>query len=174
MKSNSTILTVLTYFIIISTSSILLNDIREFDFENFKNFISWSKTADKSENWFTSKSAIEWSYYVISVGLFFWRAYLIYAFTYFISILNEVEKGNYFSDKNSTYFKKIGNIFIYYTINVVILRFLLASIKKSDFNFLNEFKDEFTYLIPCGLALYILSEIFKKGNQLKKENELTI
>lgn len=174
MKDNTKILTVLTYFIIISTASILLNDLREFDLDNFKNFISWSKNADKNESWFTSKNAIEWSYYVISAGLFFWRAYLIYGFTYFFSILKEVEKGNYFSTKNSGYFKKIGNIFIYYTINVFVLRFILATIEKSDFNFFNEFKQEFTYLIPCGLALYILAEIFKKGNELKQENDLTI
>ncbi len=174
MKNNTTIIKILTYFILVSTVSMLINDLRGFDFNSFKNFINWSKIADKNESWFKSKNAIEWSYYVISAGLFFWRAYLIYGFTYFFPILKEIENGDYFSNKNSASFKKIGNIFIYYTINVFVLRFLLATIEKSDFNFFNEFKEEFTYLIPCGLAFYILAEIFKKGNELKQENDLTI
>ena len=135
MKNNTTILTVITYAVLLSAVSILLNDLREFDLQQFKEFQNWAKTANKNESWFTSKNAIKWSYYAISTGLFFWRAYLIYGFTYFLSILSEVDKGHYFSDKNIKYFRKIGNIFIAYTINVLILRFLLALIGKSSFNF---------------------------------------
>ena len=174
MKDNSTILTIVTYGIILSAVSILLNDIREFNFLQFQEFQNWAKTADKNESWFTSKNAIKWSFYTISAGLFFWRAYLIYGFTYFISILNEIEKGNYFSDTNINYFKKIGNIFISYTISVLVLRFLLAVIDKSTFNFISEFKEEFTFLIPCGLAFYILAEVFKRAKKAEEENELTI
>ncbi len=174
MKDKTTILLYVTYGIILSAISILINDIREFDLLQFQEFQNWAKTASESESWFTSKNAIKWSFYVISAGLFFWRGYLIYGFTYFISILNQIEKGNYFSVKNSTYFKKIGDIFIYYTINVLILRFLLAVIGKSSFNFLQEFKSEFTFLIPCGLAFYILAELFKRAKEEKEENDLTI
>ncbi len=174
MKDKTTILIIVTYGILLSAVSILLNDIREFNFSQFEEFQNWAKTADKNEHWFTTKNAIKWSFYAISAGLFFWRAYLLYAFTYFISILKEIEKGNYFSTKNSGYFKKIANIFIYYTINVLILRFLLASIGKSSFNFLQEFKSEFTFLIPCGLAFYILAEVFERAKKSEEENELTI
>ena len=174
MKDNTTVLTVITYAVLLSAISILINDIREFDFQQFKEFQNWAQTADKSENWFTSKNAIQWSYYAISAGLFFWRGYLIYAFTHFLFILNEINKGHYFSDKNISYFKKIGNIFIAYTINVLVLRFLLALIGKSTFNFFTEFKAEFSLLIPCGLAFYLLAEIFKRAKQLKQENDLTI
>jgi len=174
MKENTTILTIITYAILLSSISILLNDIREFDSEQFKEFQNWVKTANKNESWFTSKNAIKWSYYVISAGLFFMRAYLIYGFTYFLSILNEIKKGNYFSNKNIKSFKKIGNIFITYTINVLVLRFLLASINKSTFSFFSEFKEEFTFLIPAGLAFYILAEVFKRAKTAKEENELTI
>lgn len=174
MKDNTTVLTVITYVVLLSAISILINDIREFDFQQFKEFQNWAKTADKNESWFTSKNAIEWSYYTISAGLFFWRGYLIYGFSYFLSILKEIESGNYFSDKNIKYFKKIGNIFIWYTINVLVLRFLLAAINKSTFNFFNELKVEFTFLIPAGLAFYILAEIFKRGKEAEEDNELTI
>tara|TARA_R110002073_G_scaffold15207_5_gene60434 strand:- start:26853 stop:27377 length:525 start_codon:yes stop_codon:yes gene_type:complete len=174
MKNNTTILTVITYAVLLSAVSILLNDLREFDLQQFKEFQNWAKTAKKSENWFTSKNAIKWSYYAISTGLFFWRAYLIYGFTYFLSILSEVDKGHYFSDKNIKYFRKIGNIFIAYTINVLILRFLLALIGKSSFNFFTEYKAEFTLLIPCALAFYLLAEIFKHAKETKEENDLTI
>ena len=174
MKDNTTVLTVITYVVLLSAISILINDIREFDFQQFKEFTNWAKTANKNESWFTSEKAIKWSYYVISAGLFFWRAYLIYGFSYFLSILNEINKGHYFSDKNIKYFKKVGNIFIAYTINVLVLRFLLASIGESTFNFLTELKTEFSILIPCGLAFYLLAEIFKRAKQLKQENDLTI
>lgn len=100
MKNNTTILTVITYAVLLSAVSILLNDLREFDLQQFKEFQNWAKTANKNESWFTSKNAIKWSYYAISTGLFFWRAYLIYGFTYFLSILSEVDKGHYFSDKS--------------------------------------------------------------------------
>jgi len=174
MKNNTTILTVITYAVLLSAVSILLNDLREFDLQQFKEFQNWAKTANKNESWFTSKNAIKWSYYAISTGLFFWRAYLIYGFTYFLSILSEVDKGHYFSDKNIRYFRKIGNIFIAYTINVLILRFLLALIGKSSFNFFTEYKAEFTLLIPCALAFYLLAEIFKHAKETKEENDLTI
>lgn len=174
MKNNTTILTVITYAVLLSAVSILLNDLREFDLQQFKEFQNWAKTANKNESWFTSKNAIKWSYYAISTGLFFWRAYLIYGFTYFLSILSEVDKGHYFSDKNIKYFRKIGNIFIAYTINVLILRFLLALIGKSSFNFFTEYKAEFTLLIPCALAFYLLAEIFKHAKETKEENDLTI
>ncbi len=174
MKDNTTILTVITYAVLLGAVSVLLNDMREFDFNQFEKFQNWAKTADKNEPWFTSKNAIEWSYYAISTGLFFWRGYLIYGFSYFLSILKEVENGNYFSDKNIKYFKKIGNIFIWYTINVLVLRFLLAAIGESTFDFFDELKAEFTFLIPAGLAFYVLAEIFKKGKQAEEDNELTI
>ena len=174
MKDNTTILTVITYAILLSAVSLLINDIREFDFQQFKEFTNWAKTANKNEPWFTSKNAIEWSYYVINTGLFFWRGYLIYGFTYFLSILNEINKGHYFSDKNIKYFRKVGNIFIAYTINVLVLRFLLTSIGNFTFDFFTELKTEFSLLIPCGLAFYLLAEIFKRGKEAKEENDLTI
>ena len=57
---------------------------------------------------------------------------------------------------------------------VLILRFLLAAIGESTFSFFNELKAEFTFLIPAGLAFYILAEIFEKGKQVEEENDLTI
>ncbi len=174
MKDNTTLLTVITYAVLLGAVSVLLNDMREFDFNQFEKFQNWAKTADKNESWFTSKNAIEWGYYAISAGLFFWRGYLIYGFSYFLSILKEIENSNYFSDKNIAYFKKIGNIFISYTVSVLVLRFLLTAIDGSSFKFFNELKAEFTFLIPSGLAFYILAEIFEKGKLAEEENELTI
>ena len=174
MKDNTNILTIITWGILLSSVSVLLNDMREFDFNQFQEFQNWAKTANKTESWFISQNAIKWSYYVISTGLFFWRGYLIYGFSYFLSILKEIENGNYFSDKNIKYFKKIGNIFIWYTISVLVLRFLLAVSNGSTFNFFNELKAEFTFLIPAGLAFYILAEIFKRAKDAEDENKLTI
>ena len=174
MKDNTNILTIITWGILLSSVSVLLNDMREFDFMQFKEFQNWAKTASKDESWFTSKNAIQWSYHAISAGLFFWRGYLIYGFSYFLSILKEIENGNYFSDKNIKYFKKIGDIFIWYTINVLVLRYLLAASNGSTFKFFNELKSEVTFLIPAGLAFYILAEIFKRAKDTEDENKLTI
>jgi hypothetical protein len=174
MKDNITILTVITWVVLLGAISVLLNDMREFDFNQFEKFQNWVKAADKNESWFRSQNAIEWSYYAISAAIFLWRAYLIYGFSYFLYILKEVDLGNYFSNKNIRYFKKIGNIFIDYTVGVLVLRFLLAAIGNSTFNFFNELKSEFTFLIPAGLAFYILAEIFKRGNATEEETELTI
>jgi uncharacterized membrane protein len=174
MKDNTNILTIITWVVLLSSVSVLLNDMREFDFNQFKEFQNWAKSANKNESWFTSKNTIQWSYYAISAGLFFWRGYLIFGFSYFLSILKEIENGNYFSETNIKYFKKIGNIFIWYTINVLVLRFLLAAIGESTFNFFNELKAEFTFLIPAGLAFFILAEILKRAKAAEEENELTI
>ncbi|MCK8524233.1 DUF2975 domain-containing protein [Aquimarina sp. D1M17] len=174
MKNNTTLLTIIVYAVLLASFSTLINDIREFDLMQFKNFENWSKTAVKGKSWFTSENAILWSNYVITIGLFFWRGYLIYGFTHFISILREIEKKHYFSQKNINSFKKIGNVFITYTINVFILKVLLAFIEKSSFRFFNEFKNELTFLIPCGLAFYLLSEIFKRAKTIEEENELTV
>ena len=174
MKDNTQVLTIITWAILLSSAAVLLNDIREFDFNQFETFQNWARAVDKNESWFTSQNAIKWSYYAISAGLFFWRGYLIYGFSYFLSILKEIEDGNYFSEKNIKYFRKIGNIFITYTVNILVLRFLLAAINQSTFNFFNELKSEFTFLIPSGLAFYILAEIFKRARKAEEENKLTI
>ena len=174
MKDNTKILTFITYGILLGAVSVLLNDIREFDFYQFKAFQNWAKAADKNESWFTSKNTIKWGYYAVSAAIFFWRGYLIYGFSYFLSILKEVEARNYFSAKNIKYFKKIGNIFISYTVSILVLRFLLTAIDGSTFKFFRELKGEFTFLIPAGLAFYILAEIFERGKQAEEDNELTI
>ncbi len=174
MKKNTKILTILVYAVLLAAVATLLNDINDFNFMQFQEFQSWSASSNKSEHWFTSKNAMLWSTYALSFGFFFWRAYLLYGFTYFISILKEIEKEHYFSEKNISYFKKIGTIFITYTINVLALRFLQALIEQSSFNLLREFKNELTFLIPCGLAFYLLSELFKRAKTLQEENDLTI
>ena len=174
MKDHTKILSIVTYIIILASVSILLNDLREFNLDQFKEFQSWSRTVDKNASWWTSENALQWSYYAVSAGLFFWRAYLIYGFTYFISILKEIEKGNYFSNKNTTSFKKVGNIFIGYAINVLVLKMVLAYVQGSDLSIMNQFKEDFLILIPAGLAFYILAELFKQAEANKEDSELTI
>ncbi|WP_298531491.1 DUF2975 domain-containing protein [uncultured Algibacter sp.] len=174
MKDNTKILAIITYVLLVASASILLNDIREFDFNQFKAFQNWTSTVNKNESWFRSENAIKWSYYAISVGLFFLRGYLIYGFAHFLPILKEVELGHYFSDKNIKNFKKIGNVFITYTINILVLRYFLSALNADSFHFLNELKIEFTFLIPAGLAFYILAEIFKRAKETEEENKLTI
>jgi hypothetical protein len=49
MKDNTKLLTYITYVILLSAVSVLLNDMREFDFNQFKEFQNWAKTADKND-----------------------------------------------------------------------------------------------------------------------------
>jgi hypothetical protein len=174
MKNNTQILTIVTYAVILASVSILLNDFREFNFNQFNEFQNWSKSADKNAPWWTSENALQWSYYAISAGLFFWRAYLIYGFTYFLSVLSEIEKGNYFSNKNIESFKKAGSIFIWYAINVFILKMILAYVQGSRFAALEHLKEGFSLLIPAGLAFYILVELFRQAQANQEDSELTI
>ncbi|GGI56486.1 DUF2975 domain-containing protein [Winogradskyella haliclonae] len=174
MKDNTIILIIITWVTLLTSISVLLNDIYEFNFNQFKEFQNWAKVTEKNETWLTSENTIQWSYYIISAGLFFWRSYLIYGFSYFLSILKEIDRGSYFSDNNIRYFRRIGNIFIQYTISVLVLRFLMAAIGDTKFDFFNELKAEFTFLIPSGLTFFILAEIFKRGKEVEEENDLTI
>lgn len=174
MKNHTKILSIVTYVIILASVSLLLNELREFNFDQFKEFQSWAKTADKNASWWTSENVLKWSYYVVSAGLFFWRAYLIYGFTYFLSILNEIEKGNYFSSKNITSFKKVGNIFMCYALNVFVLKMILAYVQGNHFSAMEQLKEGFMILVPAGLAFYILAELFKQAQANQEDNELTI
>ncbi|MFD0863334.1 DUF2975 domain-containing protein [Sungkyunkwania multivorans] len=174
IKNKITLLHFFAYAIVFLAVSVLLNDIREFNYERFRSFSSWASAADRNSSWFSRSNLIEWSYYVISGALFFWRGYLIYGFTKFISIISEIEKQNYFGKRVISDFKKIGDIFISYTIGTFVLKTLLAVVGSYSFKMLFELKEELTYLIPAGLAFYLLAEIFKRARALKNENDLTI
>ncbi len=174
MQDKTKILTYFTYGLLLLSLSLLINDVRDFNTDQFKDFVSWSRDANKNESWLPGKNAIQWSYYAVSAALFFWRAYLIYAFSIFLTIIKEIEAGNYFSDTVSKSFKKIGTIFIYYTINVFVLKLIMALIGSYSFHLLTEFKEELLYLVPAGFAFYLLAELFERVKKLKDENDLTI
>ena len=174
MKNNTTILTILTYAILLSSSVVLLSDVREFILERNESFLLWAQKTQKGEHWFNSENGLKWSYYTINGALFFLRGYLIYGFSYFLRILGEIEKGQYFSEKNITAFKQMGTICIHYVISVLILRTVLASLEQKRFHLFHEYKEELTLLVPCGLAFYILAEIFSQAKRLKDENDLTV
>lgn len=170
MKDNLTILSYVVWGVVLLSVGSLLNDIRDFDTNQFENFISWAKTADKNEHWWTSKNAIQWSYYTISTALFFFKGYLIYGIFQFTTIIKNVDEGHYFNNENIKLFRKIGDIFIYYGINVFILKAIFSYIADSKFRA----GDEFIILIPAGIGLYVLAAIFKRAKELKQENDLTI
>ncbi len=170
MKDTLIWLKYILYAVLFLSVSILLNDLRDFDQQQLDSFLGWAKTADKNRSWFTSENALKWSFYVINAALFFFRGYLIYGIYQFVNILKNVENGHYFNKENIDLFKKIGNIFITYGINVFVLKGLLAYI--SDTHFI--VGEEFIILIPAGLGFYLLSAIFKKAQKIEQENELTI
>ncbi len=170
MKNNLEILSYILFGVIFLSVASLVNDIREFDTNQFENFISWAKSADKNEHWWTSKNAIEWSYFAISAALFFFKGYLIYGIYKFTLIIKNVENGNYFAEENVNLFQQIGSIFITYAINVFVLKAILSYIADTRF----KVGDEFLLLVPAGIGLYVLASIFRRAKELKEENELTI
>ncbi|MBR9854789.1 MAG: DUF2975 domain-containing protein [Algicola sp.] len=174
MKTNTTILTVLTYIVLFSSLAVLVNDINSFFQDRNESFYQWAKTASKDESWSTTKNALQWSYFFINSALFFLKGYLIYGFTYLLNILRELELGNYFSEKNIAAFKKMGSVCVYYVIATVIIRGVQIAINRDSLHLFSQFKQELTFLIPCGLAFYILAEVFYNAKNLKDENDLTV
>jgi|GEM_PF-7114578 len=174
MKTNTTILTVLTYVVLLSSFAVLVNDINSFIQDRNESFYDWAETATKDDSWFTTENALQWSYFTINAALFFLKGYLIFGFTYLLTILRELEQGNYFSEINISAFKKIGSICIYYVIATIILRGIQIAVNGDSLHLFNEYKQELTFLIPCGLAFYILAEVFSNAKNLKDENDLTV
>jgi len=174
MKTNTTILTILTYAVLLSSAGVLINEINSFIQDRNESFYRWAETASKNESWFTTKNTLQWSYFAINAALFFLKGYLIFGFTYLLNILKELELGNYFSEVNITAFKKMGSICIYYVIATIVLGGIQIAIEGSSLHLFSEYKDELTFLIPCGLAFYILAEVFSHAKNLKDENDLTV
>ncbi|NQX76452.1 DUF2975 domain-containing protein [Gilvibacter sp.] len=174
MKSNVQTLQIITWVLIVSAASILLNDINEFRLNRFTEFQDWAATANPDKPISFKENFMEWAYYSLTLAMFVIRGLLIYAFTHFLTILREIEKGNYYGTKVSDSFKKVGNAFISYTIGLVVVQGISAFTLKNDLSFIQLFKTELTYLIPAALGFFILAELFKQAQTLKDENDLTI
>lgn len=176
MKTNTTTLTWIIYAVLLSAVAILINDFREIDFNSLQNLRNLKDTikAEEHLNWFESPNIIKWNSRIISIGLLALKAYLIYGFTYLIRILNAVDKDNYFTEEVIAYFKTIGVVIINYVIGLIILKSIEAFINEDSFKFINEFKNELTYLIPCALGFYLLADIFRRAKAFKDENDMTI
>lgn len=174
MKDTSLVLTIVVYVVILGAVSVLVSDIAAFNNGQFQQFLDWAKSADPNEPWNSRQNLIQWNIVVVNVAEFALRAYLIYGFTYLISILNAVEKDEFFTDKVIGYFKKIGDVFISYVIGLVIIKTAGHYLEDSSFKLFNEFKSELTYMIPCALGFYLLAEIFRRAKAYKDENDLTV
>ena len=68
----------------------------------------------------------------------------------------------------------MGSICIYYVIATIVLGGIQTALKGNAFRLLSEYKEELTFLIPCGLAFHILAEVFSNAKKLKEENDLTV
>jgi len=85
----------------------------------------------------------------------------------FQNIIESVRKINTFQKENSRSFKKIGKY--------LLLLFFITGYTSYKFELggINGFNISFTLLI-FTLVTYIMSEVFKEGERLKTESELTI
>lgn len=93
---------------------------------------------------------------------------LIYlALNQFGNVLNSVKSSKTFQQTNVTAFRKIG----YYSLTIAGLS-LISYWEFGDFS-KNSFSISLNNLI-IPLFAFILAEIFKEGNNLKEENQLTI
>ncbi len=71
-------------------------------------------------------------------------------------------------------FKKVGNIFTGYVINVLVLKLVLIYIEGNRFSIMQQFREDFLILLPAGMAFYILAELFKQAQANQEDSELTI
>lgn len=91
---------------------------------------------------------------------------LIIALELFIKIIKSIKSLKTFSENTSKYFKKIAVI--------LFLCFILSLIDvvKTETGFTIRYAFEF-YYIMLGFFCIVLSEVFKEGNKLWEENQLT-
>lgn len=174
MKSNVQILQILTWVLIVSAASVLLSDINDFRLSRFTEFQAWAATANPDKPITFEQNFLMWAFYSLKISMFAVRGFLIYSFSLFLIILTQIEKGDYFGPKVSMSFTKLGKAFVGYTIALVGIQYIMAFTLKNKFSFIEAFRSELTYLIPAGLAFFILAELFKQAQNLKDENDLTI
>ncbi|WP_397363943.1 DUF2975 domain-containing protein [Olleya sp. R77988] len=86
--------------------------------------------------------------------------------------LTDLEAGNYFSDLVINNFKKAGIILVFLSAAEFLGKISLWLYIKVKPKF--EFDASITAFLLMGLFLMFLSEVFKKGKEVKEENDLTI
>lgn len=97
---------------------------------------------------------------------------LLYALYFFRKLLTNFRRRKIFEQENASLLKKMGNLVIISAL--VYFLFDLGINLLSDKLTISIGYGPFVYLLGFGLFLYVLSEVFQMGNQIKEENELTI
>ncbi|MUP45973.1 DUF2975 domain-containing protein [Gramella sp. BOM4] len=92
---------------------------------------------------------------------------LILALESLIKCFGSIKTYRAFQETNTYQFKRIGKLLVYC--------FIIVSLDLSyeEENFRIGFSPELTYLL-LGLLSLVIAEVFKEGNRLREENELTI
>ena len=179
MKNKSLLLQILLGLIIITTLSELIGGVRDYNLENIKALKTWNyEKYENRQSLFNlrSKPWLEFSYHSLTITILIFKFYLLWGFYYLIRIFQSFEKERFFSETIISYFKKAGNIFLTYCISLFILNLLYYSIfyDKNVTKHFYKFNEGYTLLFVCGIAFYAFAEVFKKAQELKKENDLTI
>lgn len=93
----------------------------------------------------------------------------------FIKLFESLEKNNPFTYKNVSILKTTGFIAMLISILWILdLLFMIFVIKNTYINYIVVISFLSILFFGFFIALYILSELFKKATDYKKENDLTI
>jgi len=115
---------------------------------------------------------------ILLVNLIFTPLIFLFILKEIIKFIKSIKDYNSFHKNNANYFTKIGKLF-----GLLLILQLLFSITSISIDFPDNYYTEsymhinFTPLITYGagiLLCFIISQVFKEGERLKIENELTI
>ncbi len=174
MKNQTETLKFVVCIIVVLAITTLINDIIDFDFLKYQTFEIWKLATDEKRGGF-SQDAVQYGFYIAEIILFAFKIYLIYGIAQLFFLLKNVEKELYFIQKNIDLFKKMGNIFKTYVINVFILKAVLSYIaQERHFKVMQLISNELILLFAGALAFYVLAIIFERAKALQEENDLTV
>lgn len=99
-------------------------------------------------------------------------SFIVFAIYNFRKLLNLLQKKQIFEIETSLLFKKIGTLLVYFSfIDLIVETILNYSNHKVEINFGFGI---FISFLSLGLFFLVLSEVFKIGQGMKEQNDLTI
>lgn len=151
----------------------------ELKFENIEYFHEFSKEKTTSINVKTTSTLVN---IALGIRVYFVILCMLISMYFCKEIFYKLKENSTFPESISPYLKKIGFLILgqeailmsYYTIDSYIIDLLKLRpnlFRNLEYSPLFEFNLE---TIILGLTLLLLSSIFKRGNEIESENELTV
>lgn len=114
------------------------------------------------------------SYLIFALAYIFVFGFIIYG----LYLLNESTKlltaKNIFQEKVGSAFRKAGKSFLAFAFGTLIIDIAFLAWANTSNRFIDLLSTELLVFFILGYFMFFLSDVFKKGIAIKKENELTI